>query len=90
MKTFLALKDKVEKKLEASLLQRLPIPREPFAFVYMDFVFKLPKVANMHSNLVLVDHFSTYAVFIATIHGCIAHQTSKLCCRKFVKYFALP
>ena len=56
--------DKIERKVEAGLLQPLPVPEKPGQSISMDFIVGFLEVNGMRSILVVVDRFSKYAVFI--------------------------
>lgn len=55
--------DKVERRVEAGLLQPLLTPETS---VLMHFVPSFPKVKGLSSVLVVVDRFSKYTVFLVT------------------------
>ncbi|XP_075092575.1 uncharacterized protein LOC142172786 [Nicotiana tabacum] len=78
--------DKIERKKEAGLLQPLPIPEEPWQSVISGF----PKVNGFSSNMVLVDRFSKYAVFIAAPTECPSNVAAELFFKNVVKYFGMP
>lgn len=64
--------DKVERRLEASLLQPLPTPERPWSSILMDFRFSFPKMKGMSLVMVVVVKFLKYTVFLAAPHECPA------------------
>ncbi|KAG6474774.1 hypothetical protein ZIOFF_068713 [Zingiber officinale] len=81
--------DKTEGKKEAGLLQPLPIPEKPWVSVSMDFISGFPKVDDMSSIMVVVDRFSTYAIFIVAPSACPSDVAAELFYRHVVKFFGL-
>ncbi|KAK2970924.1 hypothetical protein RJ640_021177 [Escallonia rubra] len=82
--------DKVERKKKAGLLQLLPVPKRPWESVSLDFITGLLKVENLGTILVVVDRFSKYASFIATLKYCSAENTAQLFFKYVVKYWGMP
>ena len=76
--------DKGLTQKEASLLQSLPIPENPWVSVSMDFITGLPKVKGVGSVFVVVDQFSKYAVFIVAPSTCTAEVVADLFYRNVV------
>ena len=56
----------------------------------MDFISEFSKVDGMSSVLVVVDHFSKYAIFIGAPSACSADAAAELFFKHVVKYFGLP
>lgn len=82
--------DKLEKKLEAGLLQPLPIAEKPWESISMDFIVGFPEVKGMSSVLVVVDRFSKYVIFIPVPNACTAEVVAELISKHVVKLFGLP
>ncbi|KAL2247933.1 UNVERIFIED_CONTAM: Transposon Tf2-11 polyprotein [Sesamum indicum] len=82
--------DKADHQKKAGLLQPLPIPKRPWESVSMDYISGLPKVENLGSIIVVVDHFSEYATFIAAPKHVTAEGTAHLFFKQIVKYWGLP
>lgn len=56
----------------------------------MDFLGGLPKVDGNGLVFMLVDRFSKYVTFIATLKSCLAKEMAELFFRHVVKLFGLP
>ncbi|KAL2223773.1 UNVERIFIED_CONTAM: Transposon Tf2-11 polyprotein [Sesamum indicum] len=82
--------DKADHQKKAGLLQPLPIPKRPWESVSMDYISGLPKVGNLGSIIVVVDHFSKYATFIAAPKHVTAEGTAHLFFKHIVKHWGLP
>ena len=82
--------DKVERRLEAGLLQPLPTPTRPWSSVSIDFITGFPKVKGMSSVMVVVDRFSKYAVFSAAPQVRSAEIAAGLFFKNVVKHFGVP
>nr|CAN77324.1 hypothetical protein VITISV_012650 [Vitis vinifera] len=70
--------DKVEQRQPRGLLEPLPIAEHPWDSITMDFIIGLPKSEDNDSIIVVVDRFSKYATFIATLTDCTAERTTRL------------
>ncbi|KAL0361689.1 UNVERIFIED_CONTAM: Gypsy retrotransposon integrase-like protein 1 [Sesamum radiatum] len=51
-------RDKTDHQKKADLLQPLPIPMRPWESVSMDYIFRVPKVGDLGSIIVVVDQLS--------------------------------
>ena len=71
-------------------MEPLPITERPWESVTMDFIIGLPKSEDNDSIIVVVDRFSKYATFIATLTDCTAERTTRLFPNHVVKYWGLP
>ncbi|KAL0282786.1 UNVERIFIED_CONTAM: hypothetical protein Sangu_2931700 [Sesamum angustifolium] len=56
----------------------------------MDFILGFPKVNSMDSNLVVVDHFSKYGIFMVAPHACPVEMVIDLIFKNVTKYFDVP
>lgn len=61
-------KAKTETISPAGLLQPLPIPKRPWAVIFLNFIKGLPKSQGYDIVLVVVDKFSKYSHFIPMKH----------------------
>lgn len=82
--------DKTERKKAARLLQPLPVPEKPWVSISMDFISGFPKINEIRSIMVIVDHFSKYAIFIPAPHACPVDIAADLFYKYVVKYIGLP
>ena len=55
----------------------------------MDFITGMPEVDDLGSILVVVDNFSKYVVFMATLQSCTANAATELFLKYVVKIFRL-
>jgi len=56
----------------------------------MDFITQLPQVQGYNGIMVVVDHFSKYAVFVPTKMPCGAKRTAELFFKNILKYSGMP
>ncbi|KAL5840877.1 hypothetical protein ACOSQ3_013548 [Xanthoceras sorbifolium] len=56
----------------------------------MNFIVGFSAIDGARSNLVVVDRFSKYAVFIPAPHACPADKTTELFFKNVVKWFEVP
>lgn len=82
--------DKVERKLEAGLLQPLPTSERPWSSVSMDFVTGFPKVNGMSTVMVVFARFSKYVIFTIATHAFLVEIAAHLFFKNVVKYFWAP
>jgi len=54
------------------------IPEEPWSYILADFITKLPLAQGYNAILVVYDHFSKMAHFIATMEKTAAEELAKL------------
>lgn len=72
------------------LLEPLPVPKQAWELITMDFVEGLPQSARNNSILVVVDKFSRYAHFIPLPHPFTAFQVAMAFVNKICKLHGLP
>jgi hypothetical protein len=82
--------DKAERRIEAGLLQPLPIPEKPWVSVSMDFISGFPEVKGFDGVMVVVDRFSKYGIFRPTPKNCSAETAAEEFYRHLVKLFGIP
>ena len=70
-------RNKHENTASPGLLQPLPIPSAPFIDINMDFIEGLPKSEGKEVILVVMDHFSKYAHYMALSHPYSAPGVAK-------------
>ena len=56
----------------------------------MDFITRFPKARECKSIFFLVDRFSKYSVFMATLKACLVEEAAKFFFSHVVKHFGLP
>src|SRR6266849_3792034 len=71
-------------------LQPLEIPSNPFDHISLDFVTGLPPSRGKDAILVVVDKFTKYAHFIATMAKVTAEESAYLLFRHVIKFFGMP
>lgn len=76
--------DKVAHKVPGGLLS-LPVAEKLWDNVTMDFIICLPYSEVCGMIMVVVDRFSKYTTFTATMSSCIAKEVSQLFLKNFVK-----
>ena len=72
------------------LLSPLPIPKEAWNMVSMDFIGGLPKSKNFDTILVVIDKFSKYGHFIPLCHPFTALQVAQIYVDNIYKLHGLP
>ena len=72
------------------MLQPLSIAESPWISVSMNFITGMLKVKEMGLVFVVVDQFSKYAMFMATLSTCTVEVAFDLFYKNVVKYFGLP
>jgi len=65
-------------KAPAGKLMPNAIPEKPWSHILADFITKLPLVQGYNAILVVCDHFSKMAHFIATTEKTLAEGLAKL------------
>jgi len=69
----------------AGLLQPLPIPKQIWIDLSMDFIGGLPKARGLDTILVVVDRLTKYTHFIALTDPYSAKEVAKLILREVIK-----
>ena len=82
--------DKSDTERKGGLLQPLSIPKRPWMSFSMDFITQLQQVQGYNGIMVVVVHFSKYAVSVPTKMPCGAERTAKLFFKNIVKYWGMP
>ncbi|KAH9720957.1 Endonuclease [Citrus sinensis] len=82
--------DKADRQLPAGLLEPLPTASRPWESVTMDFISALPKSEGCGSIMVVVDHYSKYATFIAARTDCKADEAARLFVKHIIKLWGVP
>jgi len=72
------------------LLQPLPIPKDVWLDISMDFIDGLPKSQRKEVILVVVDKFSKYANFVALSHPYTAESVAQAYLDNVYKLHGLP
>jgi hypothetical protein len=81
---------KTEKVAYPGLLAPLPIPKNAWHTVTLDFIEGLPKSAGYNCMLVVVDKSSKYAHFVALSHPFTAFQVAIIYLNNIFKLHGLP
>jgi len=82
---------KASQQVPAGLLQPLPIPRQPWDQVSMDFITQLPQTkAGWDAIVVFVDTFSKMVHLVPTKTSASAPETARLFFDHIVKLHGLP
>lgn len=81
---------KPERVRYPGLLEPLPVPKQAWELITMDFVEGLPQSARYNSILVVVDKFSRYAQFIHLSHPFTAFQVALAFVNNIYKLHGLP
>ena len=83
-------KNRPSYKKTTGLLEPLPIPKEPWESIAMDFIVGLPKSKGYDSILVVVDWFSKMRYFIYTKTTVTAKEVADLVFANVFKYWGMP
>lgn len=75
---------------KVGLLQLLLVPIGLWISIFMDFISGFQKVNKLTYILVVVEKFSKYVVFIATLSSCPSKVAVKLFYKNLVKNFKIP
>ncbi|KAL2249963.1 UNVERIFIED_CONTAM: Transposon Ty3-G Gag-Pol polyprotein [Sesamum indicum] len=81
---------KSENKAYPGLLQPLPIPKQAWACIPMDFIEGLPKSDGKEAILVIVDRLTKYSDFIALKHPYTTVSIAKIFFYHIYKLHGLP
>jgi hypothetical protein len=76
--------------LPIGLLQQLPIPKQKWESIPMDFITGLPKVQGKDCIYVVVDRLTKFAHFYAILTEYNAVQVAKLFFREVFRLHGLP
>jgi hypothetical protein len=60
------------------LLQPIPVPRQSWEVIFLDFAEGLPMSGSVNAILVVVDKYSKFAHFVALRHPFTAASVAKL------------
>ena len=71
-------------------LQPLEIPIYPFDHISLDFITGLPPSHGKDAILVVVDKFTKYVHFIATMAEVTAEELASLLFKRVIKFFGMP
>lgn len=69
-------RNKAEHVQHPGLLQPLPMPRQAWTHISMDFIERLPISQNLDTILVVVDRFTKYSHFLPLAHPFSAKQVA--------------
>jgi hypothetical protein len=72
------------------LLQPLPIPRQPWSSVSMDFITNLPSSRNFDAIFIIVDRLTNMAHFVSCKKIIIEEKTTRLFVDNIYQYRGLP
>lgn len=81
---------KAERVRYPGLLQPLPVPEHAWVTVSLDFIEGLPSLAGFDCILVVVDKFSKYAHFLASVHPFTAFDVALAYLNNVYKLHGLP
>lgn len=81
---------KPDRKASPGLLHPLPIPKEPWDLITMDFVDGLPQSGKYNCLWVIVDKRTRYAHFLPLAHPYTASKVAQLYMTQIYKIHGLP
>ncbi|GJP52565.1 hypothetical protein CLOM_g11667 [Closterium sp. NIES-68] len=82
---------KSSKQKKAGLLQPLPVPKQPWQVVSLDFITGLPPTTSGHDAiLVVIDKFSKMGHFIPTHTTARTEETAQLFVRYIISQHGIP
>lgn len=72
------------------MLQPLPVPKQVWEDISLDFITGLPKSSRFGTILVVVDQLTKYAHFIPLYHPYSAKEVAAVFVKEVVKLHGLP
>lgn len=81
---------KSESLKPAGLLQPLPIPKQFFEDLSLDFITRLPKSNGKETILVVIDHLSKYALFFSLPKKFDSKTVARVLIQGVVKLHGIP
>ncbi|CAJ2661553.1 unnamed protein product [Trifolium pratense] len=72
------------------LIQPLPVPKQVWADISMDFIGGLPKVQGVDTIMVVVDRLTKYAHFLPVKHPYTAKDIAELFIKEIVRLHGFP
>jgi hypothetical protein len=72
------------------LLQPLPIPRQPWSSVSMDFITNLPSSRNFDAIFVIIDQLTKMAYFVPCMNTITGEEIARLFVDNVYRYRRLP